>query len=451
MKKLLALLLALLLPCCAAAETYELSVSVELDEELFSLYASEMVQLDPELSAYDPDKLMDVVVKCLDGAGICIAAQANAAALTLNLAGGELMQLVLHMAEDAVYMTSPMLSGYAIVGDAADKLLAEQIVSTDWETLLTGVKRALDGWRSELVAAESAGVFSGDAYEGGTKCMTWVLSDKDIAALVSALATDELRALAVPVLESVRLDAAELLAQFDALNEKVAEEDKFLYMLRIVSNDAGEYVGASLTVLDEKSQLATVSLGLTETELKLVVGMGLDEQNYWWEFTGKKSQIQKNTYLSGTSREWIADKLEGFSYVCATNAPLSDYTWRCTVTNLGNRYIWNGNISVGDVVYYEYLLSFSGSYVMKTNALDCSISLGGAPYEPVKLNIQYGPVKEIAQFDNTLQLCSLSDPADAALYQELVEKFSASIMARLIKLLPMDLIMTMNEFTLPVE
>ena len=49
MKRLLSLLLLLILPVCALAETYEVSVQVKTDDEVFASYAKELLQKIPVL------------------------------------------------------------------------------------------------------------------------------------------------------------------------------------------------------------------------------------------------------------------------------------------------------------------------------------------------------------------------------------------------------------------
>lgn len=448
MKKLLALLLALFLPGCAAAETYGLSVSVDVNEELFALYARQALQADPAYASYDLDTLVAAMTKSLNGLGFDLAAQEDAMSLLVRLGAGELLNVTLHTTDEAVFLTSPMLYGYAL-WDAKQGTAEKSLQSSEWESVCGGMGEALSRWLADFEPIITNGVFDGDAYAGGTQCTLWTLSDMDIAALASSLATEELRALSVSLMEVMGLNASELLTLFNEENARVAAEDTYWYMLRVVTNDADEFVGASLTVLQDVAQVATISLGMTEKTFKLVVGLGLNEQNYWWELTGKQSQLRNITYLSGTSREWIADKDESYSFVSVANAPLSSHMLRCTLTQSGNRYLWDGNISIGDESAYEYVCSSSGTLIPSTGTLDCIVSLGDAPYEPVRMTIRLGPVETIAPMDSSLQLCSMSDPAEATLCQELMDKFAASIMARMIKLLPMDTIMTLEKITLP--
>lgn len=454
MKRLLALLLALLLPGCAVAETMGVSVSVEVDEAVFAAYVKQALQTLPEVAAYDLDALSAAVAKCLNGLSIESSAQDDATAVKLRLGNGELLNMTFHTTKDAIYVTSPMLSGYAL-WDALriDHEAEAELAETDWKSVGISAAKALSIWLEDIEPTVMQGMFDGDAYSGGTQCITWMLSDMDMAALISALATEEVRAAFVNLMKVVTgLDGSKLLAQFDALNARVADEDTYLYIVRTVTNDANEFVGASLTIMDEVAQIATCSLGVTGTAVKLVVGLGLSEKNYWLELNGKYSRQENITYLSGTSREWLAAKEESYSYVSATNAPLASYVLRGSLTHSGERLLWDGSISLGTEAASEYICSVSGSCMPESRKIETSISLGGyGASAPLRLMLDVGSVEEISPMDSTLKLCSVTSVADAALYDELTQKFAASLIARFIKLLPMDLIMTINQFTLPQQ
>lgn len=448
MKRILALLLALLLPGCAVAETYGFSLSVDVDEAAFVSCVKPTLVRESQLAAYDPDVLAAVLAKCLNGLDVEVKSQEDAASLKVSLSKGDMLDLTCHATDEALYYTSPMLAGHALWAemDAEDEI-DELIAKTDWKSVMSGVMESVENWLSNFEPTVSGGVFDGDAYEDGTRCITWSLTDMDIAALQDGMMTDELRGF-IRELGSIGLDAAALLGGFDALNARVADEDTYLYILRAVTNDAGEFVGASLTILEENTQVATASLGMKGNAIKLVVGLGLHEQNYWWEFSAKQTQQENISYLSGISREWVADKAESFSYVSATNAPLATYQLRCTLTRTGERILWDGSLSMGSESSSTPLCSIKGSYSPANGAFDCSVALGGkVPF--LRLNIRFGQVEPIPAMDASLKLCSMTSNADAALFAELTDKFAAKFMARLIKLLPMDLIMTLEQYQLP--
>lgn len=454
MKKLLAVLLALVMPFSAMAETYGLSLSVATDETIFTQYAKEALRLDPAYADMDLDKLAAAVEQILDGFGVSLTVQEDAAALDIQLGGGSLLDLVVHVTQDALYMTSSLLPGYALrekisAPTEQELSVAKELASMDWQAVSISVEEAVQQWASVIEPTVMQGMFSGDAYEGGTRCTTWVLSDIDIAALVSAGMTDELRAAVTALLIVIGENADEILSRFDAINDKVADEDAYIYMLRIVENDAGDVVGMSLTVIQEMHQVATVSLGLSGMECRLVVGLGANEDNYWWEISGKRTVVDNVTCFTGNSREWLADKSDAFAYVRERVNPLSNYEWRCSLTQSGKRYLWDGQVNVWNGQAYEALCSTSGVCAPETGTFCGTIGLGTSPYEPLKLQFSFGPVDAIASLDADAEMCDLSDPEDALLSERLQNQLAASFMARLIKRLPMDLLLSMPQLTIP--
>lgn len=452
MKRFLALLLALILPGCAAAQTVGLSLSVELDEAVFAAYAKQTLQAEPQFASCDLDALSAAVAKTLNGLHADAAVQEDALAVQINLANGELLNMAIHSTQDAVYVTSPMLSGYALWDHLRDTSeMQTALEETDWKSVLNSAVDSITDWSSKFEPMVMQGTFDGDAYSCGTQCLTWMLSDKDVVALISSLATEDMREVFVNLMQVMAdVDSSVLLTKFDELNARVAEADAYLYMMRVVTNDAGEFVGASLTIMDTVSQIATCSVGMSGNAVKFVLGLGLNEQNYWWDISIKQTRQENITYLSGISREWLADKSKSYSYVSATNAPLASYLLRCSLTQSGERLLWDGSISLGTEASSEPICSVSGSCMPESRRIEASISLGGNGLSaPLRLKLNIGPVEAIPPMDSTLKLCSLSSVADAALYDELTQKFTASLMARLIKLLPMDMIMTINQFTLP--
>jgi len=454
MKKLLALLLAMLMPFSAMADTYGLSLSIKTEEASFIQLVKEALRQEPALSDMDLDKLAAAMEQILDGIGFKLAVQEDAAALDIQLGGMSLLDLAVHLTQDAVCMTTSLLPGYVLLEELdaptdAEQALADEFASTDWQAVADSVTAAIEQWSSVIEPTVSRGVFSGDAFEYGTSCTTWVLSDMDIAALVSAVLTDEMRSALISVLTIAGADADHILTQIDNLNDKVADEDVYIYMLRVAENDAGDVIGLSLTIIQELSQVATISLGLGAKEIRLVVGLGVKENNYWWEFSGKRTEVSNVTYFSGSSREWMADKSEAFPFVKTHEEPVSNYEWRCSLTQSGKRYLWDGRVNVWTGQACEVLCASSGVFVPGTGNVSGTLSLGAAPNEPLKLSFSCGPVEAIADLDENAVICNLTDPADAELSMKLQNQLSSALLARLIKKLPMELLLSMPQIRIP--
>lgn len=448
MKKLLALLLSLVLPVCALAETYEMTLQVSTDDEVFPAYAKALLQRIPGMTAQDADKYANMLRALLKNSAVTAIVQDDAVSLDVSLAGGSLFDMVTYEAENASYLTSSLLPGYALVEALTDAESMPALISEE-DMLHAGdsVEAAITSWFAGIEPLTTSGVFSGDTYEGGTQCTTWILTDKDVAAYVSAIATDEIRSIWSQMLSGAEVNADDLFARFDEANEHVADEDKHSYVLRVVRDDADQLVGLSLTIIDEVAQIATLSLGVKDKEIRLVMGLGLGSQNYWWECTVQENQRSHLTLLKGTSREWVADKLETFAYVSETNAPVAAYTWSCNVTQSGQRYLWDGTAYEGEITdASRTICSFSGSVNQNTSALEANINLASAGRTPLKIKLNYKPVEEIPPLDPALTLCSIADPEQAELYTELSQQINYEMTLRLIKLLPLDVILTLSDF-----
>ena len=443
MKRFLAFLLAFLLPYGVIADATSISVEFRVDEVLFNAYAQQLFQ--------DDDSSTPGLAKLLNGSGLQITFQDSAASLLVKLAGKELMSFNAYKDEMGIYIMSPLVQGYALYKALLSSIDDQAILPDDinWSAHEESLLSSLISWYEQLEPTITHGTFTGDAYEGGTECTLWALTDMDIAALVSDACTPELKAVVNKLLNTVGLNAEDLLNSFDELNARVADDDRYMYLFRIVRNDDGQFVGASLTIIDEISQVATLSFGMNDKSARLVVGIGLPENNYWWELTARKSQLRNITYLSGTSREWTADKSEAFSYVAESCVPLSDMDLRCTLTKSGTRYLWDGNVSTGTETRYEYLCSSSGSYIPSTGELKSKLSLGSSPYELMTVNIDVAKAAEIMPMESDIQVISASDAENNMLCEKLLNTFTSNLMIRLMKILPVDLLNTINLINLP--
>lgn len=448
MKKLLALLVALLLPVCTLAETYELSLQVSTDDGIFPAYAKSLLQKIPGFSAQDADKYAQALHALMKDSKVTAIMQEDAVSLDVSLAGGLLLDMVVRETENSSILTTTLLPGYALVEALPDAGEASaQISEEDMLRAGDSMEDTIATWFAGIEPTTTRGMFQGDAYEGGTQCTTWVLTDKDIADFVSTIATDEIRNIYRQMFSVAEVSADVVFAWFDEANDRVAKEDKYSYVLRIVKDDAGQFVGISLTIIDDVAQLATLSLGVKDKETRLVAGLGMNAQNYWWEYTAQKSQRNQMTFIKGVSREWVADKLESFAYVSQTNAPVAAYTWNYNVTQSGQRYLWDGTVYEGEnTVSAKAICSFSGSINHANPALEANINLLSATHTPVKIKLSWKPVKVIPTLDTSLTLCSMSDPEQAELYAELNKQLNFEMSSRLIKLLPLDVILTLSDF-----
>lgn len=374
MKKLAVLLLVLLLPFTASAEAYRLTVTVEADETLLLSEAGTLLQLLPESAMAEGELLVTLLARVLNGFGLTMTAQGDAAEAALSLSGEEALRVAVYRTADGMLLTSPMLNGYALS-------MPNNEVNLSWTE-----------------AAVISGAFSGDAYEGGTQCATWTypLDEMDVSLI-----------------------------------------------LREVTNDAAQPVGVSLTVLQADAQLATLSLGFGQDAFTLVTGLGLPTQNYWHRLTCTITEDGEAIYLNGTVEEWLADKTEGFSSVSALYAPAEVSKLRAAITLSVENAAWSGRLCREDGV--ETICTFEGTIAPEGTLMNAALSLGSSPSgSALTLRLALDDAEPLAPLDASVLTCSQED--DAALFDTLVSQFTASAAARMIKLLPMDLILELTQY-----
>lgn len=441
MKKLLALLLAMLLPLYACAECSGFSFTVTTDETSFLQLMKEALLLaDPTVDASTVENEAKLLQYLVNGFGVNASAQEDAFSLELLAGGQRLIDLVAYETEEEVLLTSAMLPGYVLVEEnARDGEQLAVLNEVDWLALAANAYTDVSKWFADLQHTESRGAFDGDAYEGGTRCTTWVLTDKDIAALISTLLTEDVRNAFKLWLEASGVDAADLLDWFDEKNAQVAQEGQYSYMLRLVRDGEDVPVGASLTVLNAGEQLATVSLGFLPEGMRLVVGLGLNAQNYWWEFAANAKAEGGLATLYGMSREWAADKQDGFSYVSAAVEPAYACAWQCDFTETEDGFTWLASVTEGEAC----ILSSQGE--VDASGMAGKVAFGPANAAVLNVEFRVGEAEAIAPMAEDLTRCSSSDPADGALYTELTQKLLASLTARLLKVVPLNLLMNLGQ------
>lgn len=437
MKRFIALFLALLLPVFALAETFEVTLEVQAKEAVFSSLLKSAAQSGAGYDAAALETYASLLQSLLKDSSITFVSQENASSVSITLNGTSFLDATTYLSGTETMTTSSLIPGYVLVeADADNSVIAaekEQQIAEEFE-------KAFADWKKDIASETSYGVFAGDAYSGGTQCTTWTLSDGDISALMTALMTPELRAMI-----EQQLEADDALAAFDAANERVAEENKYSYILRCVKNDQEELVGFSVSVFEAEKQLATLSLGRTEQGMRAVLGLGLKEQNYWAECLLTKSQRDQTEFIKGEVREWIADKSESFAYAAQTNAPAVSYLMNCITTTSGQRKLWDGHVYLGSKTdAAKELLAFSGSVNQQNKAVEASFSLMENKQTILNFSMSKKPVASILPPDASLIRCSAEDPDQAELYTKVSQEFAFAITMRLMQIIPFDVFLTLD-------
>lgn len=402
MKKFAALLLALMMPLCASAEAIRFSISAQSDESLLLTYAEPMLNLLPAENVEQAKLFVSLFARVMNGLGMDVTVQADAAEMCLSLSGAEAVRVSLHQSGDSLLLSSPMLKGYAL--QAQKPQMAQSALAN-------------------VTPTQTVGVFAGDAYTGGTQCITWTLPGDALTELF--LPEDFANAL-VSAMSSFSID--------------LPDTDAISLIIRVVQNDE-EVVGFSITLLRGESQLATLSVGLSVDGFTVVTGLGLNTQNHWSRLACTVSQEADVYYLSGQVEEWLADKTENFSSVSGQNAPMGVYPVRATITQTDAGTIWSGKLLAENGM--ETLATFAGN--MTGTNINAAVSLGGnATQSPLTIRFTVENTEDIAPLDETLTPCALSE--DASTFGKLVKQFSAAVAARMLKLLPMDVIMQITQY-----
>ena len=454
MKKVLALLLACMLPICALAETYGLTLTVDTDETLFAdALRAALAELPEAAQAPQMDAYVSLIQQLLDGLTLDAVLQEDAVSLAVSLEGGNLLDCTFHDQGDRMLMTSSLMAGVALAAEyeafSPEEEAAQAVLNDlDWTHLWGLVTACINTWQNGLEPIVTHGQFVGDAYTGGTKCTTWAVTDQDIAALVTQLCSGEVREAVSAALTASGFDAQQTLAALDDASARVEANNAYQYLLRVVNNDADEMVGCSLSVFSGMAQLATASLGIQEGEGRLVIGFAVQDQNYWCELAVSADEGEGQTLLKGHCIEWLADQQQSFAFVKVAANPVSHQAWQCSISHDDQQYRWDACFYDGGDPEKVYLSS-QGAYAVDADTLDCSISLGKSGNAPLTLLLLAGPTEAIAEPEATLARYSLNDPADEAQIQELAEQVSATLMARLIKLMPLELVLQLSMPQMP--
>lgn len=443
MKRFIALFLALLLPVCALAETVEIALRIQTAEALFNKLLQRSVQGAAGVDAASMEAAVKLLQILLGDTTITAVTQEDAGSVSISLKGMNLLDVTTYQVGSESQMTSSLIPGYVLIEesdeDPAVDAEKEQKIAEDFMT-------AFKTWREALPSETAYGVFGGDAYAGGTVCTTWSITDSDIAKLMSELMTPELRAL---VSESLTVEESEQTDALDALekaNQRVAEENKYAYTIRCVKDDQDQIVGMSLTVFEHEKQLATLSLGLQEQEIRLVLGLGMKEQNYWSECRLTKNKHEQTTYTKGEACEWVADKSESFTYVSQTNAPAAAYLMNCIVTNYGKRKLWDGHMYLGTKAdAAKEFMTFAGSVNELAKSAEVKFSLRDRQQDLMTVALSTSPVEAILLPDESMVRCSETEQAD--LYTKVNQDFVFAISMRLIQIIPFDVLLKMDGLT----
>jgi len=289
MKRLICLLVTLLLPCFAVAEgAWEMHVTWQADADAANAYLTKKNGEDSMILAAGMAELVNNLK-------VSLLSQQNGFQADVLYADESILSMGAFSKDDAGYAVSSLWPGYVLQVDvkevdrAVDAWLAG-LMKLDWQQFYLALKEeSLSRWMISLEGLKEQGSFSGDAYEGGVRRESILFDDRDFALLVDEVlfALESFLPVDEAIVSMLGGDPYEALR---ALNHDVAMDNRYDYVLRRVSDLQDADVGYSLTVLENGSQVATLSLGMLEDGVHLVWGYGMNQQNYYLDalFTCKE-------------------------------------------------------------------------------------------------------------------------------------------------------------------
>lgn len=318
-KKFISLLLAVLLLCgTAVAEgAYQLTLNWEPALEGTKL----CLQRTTDNSEEKIDQLAQAMSKVAEKTGVQLNVQDNGMYLALTLMDTLLVDMGIFSREsDTILVTSLLPERYLCFQEALDAVVTspDEWINADEEALGAAgadILQAVTAWAAAIPVTEESGNFVGDAYEGGTRRRSFAFDDAKIAALLDDL---------LDVLEKHGIDDRALepitssapISTLRGKNNAVAEANRFNYLLHLVTDDWGNFVGLSLVTLEGENQVATLSFAVADNGIRFVLGYGLNGQNYYIDGVLIDNGTTEDTFAAAYSLTVFQDPYRlGFSAV----------------------------------------------------------------------------------------------------------------------------------------
>ncbi|MBQ2954809.1 MAG: hypothetical protein IJE07_14860 [Clostridia bacterium] len=447
-KRILALLLALLLPVAALAETCCLEASVQINQEnapdvfkAMGLFAG----------ANNEDDLCQSLAEMVDGFAIRVVTQEDANRFTMAFDDTNLLEMSVIASGADLVITSELLGSNALLIPAdlmspEDAAFVQLMEGTDWLQLLGGVVSAAAAHLDGFEVTTQRGSFSGDAYAGGVYCTTCTFDDADIAALLSAAMTDEVRELILAVAEYLGFDGEGFIAGIEQAHQDASAANTHHYIVRVVYDAAYAPIGLSATVLAGEKQLATLSVGYADGELLIVAGLPMDDVNFWHchgisltKTTDEDGAI--HLALEGSIVEFTGLKDEDFAFAAAVfEETLYELDWSAQINLVGDNAAWSFESVQGTDVATGSGMTAKGFLLGGTRFSNtCSYSFGGKVYMTER--ITWAPCDPISTDLSGYTLCDVMAAEDAGLLNEMGADLTTELTTRLLKVVPMQLLL----------
>ena len=449
MKKMLALLVALWLPMNCFAESTKIVVSIETSEGFQKLLENAMLSGQNEVTVSTNDAALTAALidALINGLNLIVEVQDDSAKVEVKIRNNTLLDMVVHTSDEQVLITSSLFPGHAIKAEQADavKQPTPELRVDEWEQILDELCIAGAAWFEQIDNSNAYGAFSGDVFDGGSSCQTIHVSDAELAELISAILDSDSQ-----IIRSLFEERPYLTAEVEALNQQIASENRYTYTLRLVRNEADQLIGITAAVFDQAAQVATLSIGLQDNAINMVLGVGLDDVNHWWNASIVELHEDEKQVWLGTSREWQSPKQQGYSYTAQYQVPLASYCWRYETSAQLDATNWHWELYQGDDWAQEQRIwCAQGELSNKENIATTHVAYYDGSKELFSANFEISAGASVSAFDESLVICDLSDPRDEEELQAVLKIAEATLSARLLKLLPMNVLLNMNRFLIP--
>lgn len=447
MKRLLALLIALLLPAAALAQSTCTELMMTVDEA----FCAQILAASGMFGEDDAGKLSAALAKVMNGFGMRVYAQENGSAFEVIMGGQKLFDMTMMEADEQTVVASDLFPGSGLVFPMAmlegdEDIISALLMGADWQALLSGVTDAVLAACDGLEIVTSRGSFMGDAYMGGAYCTTVRLDDSDVAEILSSVLTDDVRMLLENVLQAMELDAAAFLGQLDEKHQQVAEENKYQYILRLVADADSRLIGGSAVVLSGNEQLATLSVGFGERELHIVFGTGMGDQNYWCDLlvTDENQADSGNTMkLRAMMLEFYGEKDVDFRYAIATTQEfLARTNAVLDIVPHARGMTWNYSQTVSTKGVEQVEKITCTGMTMQNNMLvgTLTFALGDKVYMTISLSSKSCASREMSTAGLLLCDMSAADGEQAAQLEEIGTEAGLNLVVKLLQVFPAELL-----------
>lgn len=466
MKRILAMTLALLFAFTSAALaenaiTYEFSVSVDeaAAQQVLSPVLETLLQGDNSISVTN---LISAFSRLMDGLGVRVTADLRdtfpfRCVMDVLFKNQSLLDLSVETTETEVLMTSTLIPDHAL--SVPLESANEATAVSDQELMRAAGAAALSlldpttAFVGGLNASETRGAFSGDAYEGGTSCITIELNDAAIADYLDSLMTDEVRELVTLFAEVMEINADRIFNAWANMNEEVRTANAYNYLIRLVQDDEHSLIGASLTVFRGSAQTATLSIGFDGQSVKIVFGsLYSTEANYWCEADVALDSTGDAMTVTCTAREYLGSTEMSYAAVRAhplMKLPETSLSVNLTCADAGMN--WQAVCKWTDAE--KTLLPFDSVAITSTGSAGLN---NGIPDGNVTIDLLLNDIRTMGMtasltesdplpgMQQGLTVCDMTSRSNEQLelQDEILTKLTNKLTVRMIKLLPLDVMMT---------